>query len=106
MLPAHSPLPSSTSSRPPSLRSAIRSAIQEGVTDLKSAQLTDFTIKIPSSSARVTGPEPGPSKWRTPEFSLYAAVFVLVVPVVVYWPMRLSSRKLRLIGPTDGQRLI
>jgi hypothetical protein len=31
-----------------------------------------------------------PSRWGTTEFKVYYLIFALVVPVMVYWPMRLS----------------
>lgn len=68
--------------------------------------ITDFTISLDEVDGRTVGvdgsggararaslgPEPGPPRWRTREFMLYGLVFVLVVPVLVYWPMRLSRR--------------
>ncbi|XAO24989.1 hypothetical protein I312_103798 [Cryptococcus bacillisporus CA1280] len=53
--------------------------------------VTDFTITIPGSSARnMAGQEPGPSKWRTLEFRLYILVFILVVPMLIWVPMKVS----------------
>ncbi|WVQ81401.1 hypothetical protein IAT38_003525 [Cryptococcus sp. DSM 104549] len=53
--------------------------------------VTDFTISIPGSNARtVVGEEPAPPRWQTLEFRLYAAAFVVVVPLMVWLPMRLS----------------
>jgi hypothetical protein len=75
--------------------------------------ITDFTIRIPESSARrreqSSGTEsdtPGQKsrsssarqpereeapRWNSFEFKVYYVIFALVVPVMVYWPMRLSS---------------
>ena len=51
--------------------------------------VTDFTISIPGS--KVALGEGSPPRWQTKEFKFYSAAFVLVVPLLVYWPMRLSS---------------
>ena len=56
--------------------------------------ITDFTISVSGSSAPSTQKaEPGPSRWRTKEFMVYGVVFALVVPVMVWSPMRLSSSR-------------
>ena len=52
--------------------------------------ITDLTIDIPGSNARTDVPVQ-PSRWRTTEFKFYGLVFALVVPLLYYWPMRLSS---------------
>ena len=81
-----------------------------------SINITDFTIRIPDSGARQAGPTGASqvtdrtkarrvagdgsvpvieaearSRWATLEFRIYAAIFALVVPMMVWWPMRLSS---------------
>lgn len=64
--------------------------------DIKKGKLfvTDFTITIPGSNARnMAGQEPGPSKWRTLEFRLYILVFILVVPMLIWVPMKVSLRE-------------
>ena len=48
-----------------------------------------LTVDVPS--ARRNSGEPRPSRWRTPEFFLYYAIFVTVVPWMIYVPMQLSS---------------
>lgn len=64
-------------------------------TQLSVPHLTDFTVTIPSSSRssrKRTGlVEPGAGRWHTPEFRFYAAAFLIVVPIMVYIPMSLSS---------------
>jgi hypothetical protein len=57
-------------------------------------QVTDFTVHTPDSKARPSVDEPGPSRWRSKEFTIYGVIFALVVPVMIYWPTRLSSREL------------
>jgi hypothetical protein len=54
--------------------------------------ITDATIEIPSSARRRID-EPPASRWRTPEFYVYYAIFVVVVPMIVWVPMRLSLRE-------------
>lgn len=48
-----------------------------------------LTVDVPS--ARHTPGEPRPSRWRTPEFFLYYAVFVTAAPWMIYVPVQLSS---------------
>ena len=48
-----------------------------------------LTVDVPS--ARHTPGEPRPSRWRTPEFFLYYAIFATVVPWMIYVPVQLSS---------------
>nr|XP_019049776.1 glycerol transporter [Kwoniella bestiolae CBS 10118]OCF28706.1 glycerol transporter [Kwoniella bestiolae CBS 10118] len=57
--------------------------------------ITDFTITIPGSKLRpntsnTTAAEQSRSRWNTLEFRLYMVVFVLVVPMMVWVPIRLS----------------
>jgi hypothetical protein len=54
-------------------------------------QVTDFTIHIPNSGRSIAGPEASPSRWRTREFMGYYIAFALVVPVMIWIPIRLSS---------------
>jgi hypothetical protein len=51
--------------------------------------ISDLTIEIPGSQRRLTD-EPPPPRWRTPEFMVYYAVFIVVVPMIVWLPMRVS----------------
>jgi len=56
--------------------------------------ITEFTISVPGSSIRtVNATEPSPPRWRTTEFSFYGVAFLLVVPLLVWWPIRLSLRQ-------------
>jgi hypothetical protein len=48
-----------------------------------------LTVDVPS--ARHTPGEPRPSRWRTPEFFLYYAIFVTAAPWMIYVPVQLSS---------------
>jgi hypothetical protein len=48
-----------------------------------------LTVDVPS--ARRAPGEPRPSRWRTPEFFLYYAIFVTAVPWMIYVPVKLSS---------------
>jgi hypothetical protein len=59
--------------------------------------ITDLTVSIPGLAARptastVSSPLP---KWRTREFRFYGIAFAVVVPLLIYWPMRLSSCELK-----------
>lgn len=69
------------------------SALSDKVAPRRGPQITDFTVDTPDSKARASLIEPGPSRWRTKEFMLYGLIFAAVVPVMIYWPMRLSSRE-------------
>ena len=48
-----------------------------------------LTVDVPS--ARHTPGEPPPSRWRTPEFFLYYAIFVTAASWMIYVPVQLSS---------------
>ncbi|WVF65389.1 hypothetical protein IAT40_000116 [Kwoniella sp. CBS 6097] len=66
--------------------------------------ITDFTISIPGSQARIdrtnqssstststsTSDHGGKSRWRTREYMFYMVVFVVVVPLMIAIPIRLS----------------
>lgn len=52
--------------------------------------ISELTVDIPGAVRR-SDTEPPPSRWRTLEFRLYIAVFVVVVPMLVYSPIKLSS---------------
>jgi hypothetical protein len=48
-----------------------------------------LTVDVPS--ARRPPGETRPSRWRTPEFFLYYAIFITAVSWMIYVPMQLSS---------------
>lgn len=52
--------------------------------------ISEFTVDIPGSKRR-SDTDPPPSRWHTLEFKFYIAVFIVVVPMLVYSPMKLSS---------------
>jgi hypothetical protein len=54
--------------------------------------ITVLTVDIPSSN-RIPTPDEGrpPSRWKTLEFALYYAVFLTVIPIMVWVPVDLSS---------------
>ena len=60
--------------------------------------ITRLTVDISSSYSperrREKHPEP---RWRTPEFIAYYVVFVLVIPLMVWIPYRLSTREYSLL---------
>lgn len=64
----------------------------EGLANRKQPSwIVKFTVDIPSShqpQAASTTP-----RWKTPEFLFYYVVFVVVVPVMVWIPVALSSRE-------------
>lgn len=55
--------------------------------------ITKMTVDIPSSNR---GQRPGetrpPSRWKSPEFALYYAVVLTMVPIMAWVPVGLSSR--------------
>jgi hypothetical protein len=61
--------------------------------------VTDLTVNIPSSvrhplssASTANGKQPAPSRWGTLEFKVYYVVFLVVVPIMVWIPVSLSSR--------------
>lgn len=56
--------------------------------------ITRLTVDIPSSRTEQphSTTSQAPSRWITLEFLFYGVVFALVVPVMVWIPMRLSDR--------------
>ena len=64
----------------------------EGPTNRKrSSWIVKFTVDIPFShqpQAAETTP-----RWRTPEFFFYYVAFIVVIPVMVWIPVTLSSRE-------------
>ncbi|GFZ47191.1 Glycerol uptake protein 1 [Saitozyma sp. JCM 24511] len=95
LLPSASSASSASSALPkmlPSYTPSTATASTPPAASRKPRHVTDFTVKIPGSTARPNNSDTtSTSRWRSPEFMLYGAVFVLVVPWMVYWPMRLSS---------------
>jgi hypothetical protein len=61
-------------------------------------RITDLTIRIPNSSRSATGlqPDPSRSRWRSREFMVYYVAFAVVVPMMIWTPIRLSSCMSRL----------
>lgn len=68
------------------------------------ASITDFTITVPGSERKSTDEPPKP-RWSTPEFYFYYLLFAIVVPIMIYIPIRLSSCRCRKRRPelTDRQ---
>lgn len=54
--------------------------------------VAQLTVHIPEAAAR-TQPATSRSRWSTLEFRLYALVFALVVPLMVWVPISLSDRE-------------
>lgn len=58
-------------------------------------KVTDLTVNIPSSllntSASTSERRPAPSRWGTLEFKIYYLVFMVVVPIMIWIPVSLSS---------------
>ncbi|KAH9991748.1 MBOAT-domain-containing protein [Russula vinacea] len=52
--------------------------------------ITRLTVDVPS--ARRPPGETRPSRWRTPEFFLYYAIFITALSWMIYVPMQLSSK--------------
>lgn len=64
----------------------------EGLAQVKrSSRLVKLTVDIPSSHhAQTTDTAP---RWKTLEFFFYYVVFIMVVPIMVWIPITLSSRE-------------
>ncbi|EPQ53946.1 MBOAT-domain-containing protein [Gloeophyllum trabeum ATCC 11539] len=65
-------------------------------TDLRSVSALEgvirLTVDVPASASRgVSGRKRPAARWRTPEFILYEVLFVIVVPILVWVPVKLSS---------------
>jgi hypothetical protein len=60
---------------------------------------TKFTVNIPESypppptAQQTYTVKPKPSRWSSFEFRIYAVVFAIVVPLMVWIPIRLSNCK-------------
>jgi len=61
-------------------------------------RLTDITVNIPSSKKRPLAPEVtvseeqrAPSRWATLEFKAYYVVALVVIPIMVWIPISISS---------------
>lgn len=66
-----------------------------------------LTVDIPSSHPRQSQPaERPPARWRTPEFLFYALVFIVIVPVMVWIPITLSSGMFVRRGRTELHLMI
>ncbi|CCM04219.1 uncharacterized protein FIBRA_06386 [Fibroporia radiculosa] len=58
----------------------------------KRSGITRLTVDIPSSHRpQVEAGLHNPPRWRTPEFFVYGAFFCVVVPIMVWIPVQLSS---------------
>lgn len=59
--------------------------------------VTQFTVHIPDADARRGTPLPPTTKarWSTLEFRVYALIFVIVVPLMVWVPYKLSDSEQR-----------
>ncbi|KAJ6539695.1 MBOAT, membrane-bound O-acyltransferase family-domain-containing protein [Mycena capillaripes] len=54
-------------------------------------RLIDLTVNIPDRSARPPAQQPHPSRWKTVEFRIYA-VFIFIIVLIMGWiPITLSS---------------
>ena len=64
----------------------------EGLADRKeTSRIVKLTVDIPSShQPRTADTTP---RWKTPEFFFYYVVFAVVIPVMVWIPVKLSSRE-------------
>ncbi|KAJ7639190.1 MBOAT, membrane-bound O-acyltransferase family-domain-containing protein [Roridomyces roridus] len=54
-------------------------------------RLTDLTVHIPSTSRKPPSQEPGPVRWRTLEFRFYAVFIPIIVFIMAWIPISLSS---------------
>jgi hypothetical protein len=63
-------------------------------TESKHMRLIDLTVHIPGQY-RTLPQQPAPSRWKTIEFRIYA-VFIFIIVLIMGWiPITLSSRALR-----------
>ena len=64
----------------------------EGLMDGKQpSRIVKLTVDIPSShQPQTAGTTP---RWKTPEFFFYYVVFAVVIPIMVWMPVSLSSRE-------------
>lgn len=81
---------------PSDLRSDSRPARPALHPEAPSGWLTNLTVDVPASRVGTrtdigTVPEKHKSRWGTLEFKLYGAAFVIVLPMMIWVPMRLSS---------------
>ena len=61
------------------------------VNEKQPSRIVKLTVDIPSShQPQTTGTTP---RWKTPEFFFYYVVFIVVVPIMVWIPVTLSSRE-------------
>lgn len=62
----------------------------------KTFKLTDLTVNIPSSNRqslnRSSGDQQSLSRWWTVEFKIYYAIALVVIPIMIWIPISLSSR--------------
>ena len=56
--------------------------------------ITVLSLQTPTSTAASMSPSTKPSRWRTTEFLVYGVVAVVVIPYMVYVPIKLSQRML------------
>jgi len=52
--------------------------------------ITSLTIDVPASGRITNEPRP-PPRWKTPEFIVYYVVALVVIPLMVWVPICLSS---------------
>jgi hypothetical protein len=67
---------------------------------LSTFKLTDITVNIPSSKRRplvsevaINEEQPAPSRWATLEFKAYYVIALIVIPIMAWIPISLSSGK-------------
>lgn len=61
------------------------------VNEKQPSRIVKLTVDVPSShQAQTAGTAP---RWKTPEFFFYYVVFVVVIPIMVWIPVTLSSRE-------------
>lgn len=63
--------------------------IEEPVNRKRPSRIVKLTVDIPSSYQ----PQTTTPRWKTPEFLFYYVVFIVVIPIMVWIPVRLSSRE-------------
>lgn len=54
--------------------------------------ITAMTLQTPTSTAVGKAPSTKPSRWKTTEFLVYGVIAAVLIPYMVYVPIRLSQR--------------
>ncbi|KZT27214.1 MBOAT-domain-containing protein [Neolentinus lepideus HHB14362 ss-1] len=77
---------------PTDLRSVSALQVDSAESPRKPKGVIRLTVDTPTSSSKdISNTRRSPPRWKTPEFILYQVVFVVVVPILIWVPIQLSS---------------